>query len=87
MTATYDDYPYRMEVVAKLTVLVQKRSVQLTTGGFALVDVRGWGGPSGRYGRRGCTVWVGGVTADSPGSGQRHRLSAAREGYSKGVCN
>lgn len=50
-----------------------------------LVAVRSWGRPSSRHGRRGCIVWVVGVTADSQGGGQRHRLSAAREGKGQGV--
>ena len=40
-----------------------------------------------KFRSRGCTVWVGGVTADSQGGGQQHRLSAAREGAGQGDGN
>ena len=40
-----------------------------------------------KFRSRGCTVLVGGVTADSQGCGQRHRLSGAREGFVQGIGN
>ena len=43
--------------------------------------VRGRRSFGGHRRRRGRTVWIGGVTADLQGSGQRPSLSAAREGF------
>ena len=58
MATAYDDFPHLRAVRVKPKASVQKRDVQLTTDGSALVAVRGCCSFRGRSCRRDNAFWV-----------------------------